>query len=502
MFIDKMQEVILEDYNEKRTENGGLGYATTGKKLVDINFALVSYRKKPEPVIIADFVGAYNENPELALKWLFFSRDIRGGVGERRFFRVVVKYLATQIPEVITNFIPYFGFYGRFDDLFVLFDTPCESALLEYVAGMLNNDYTLMQEGKSISLLAKWMPSVDSKTYKGLAKRFITSYQISRSHYKNILKEMRDYLKIVEKKMSQGEWSEIDYEGVPSKANLIYKNAFLKHDEGRRIEYLSKVKSGEAKINSGVLFPHEIVSKYGCNGNKYYAQRVSKDDTLEELWKALPNLVNGDGSTMVVADSSGSMTSCATGKDSKTTAWDVAHALAIYFSEKASGEFKDKYMTFSRNPRLVDLSNCTTLLDKIKVAIDYSEYSNTNIEKVFQLILNTAVKNQMAQSEVPKNILIVSDMEFDAQMDGRTDIQMFKDFTERYREQGYELPKVIFWNVNSRTNTIPILESPNGVALISGFSVNLIKMVMSNKLDPFEILVEQLMNERYAPITL
>lgn len=501
MFIEKMQEVILEDYNEKRTENGALGYATTGRKLLDMNFAIASYRQKTEQAIISDFVLAYNENPELALKWLFFSRDIRCGVGERRLFRVVVKYLAKNIPEVIDKFIPYFGFYGRFDDLFVLFDTPCENSMIGYISEVLNYDYMMMQEGKSISLLAKWMPSVDSKVYKGFAKRFCTAYQLPKSHYKNVLKEMRTYLDVVEKKMSSGEWDKINYEAVPSKANLIYKDAFVKHDTVRRTEYLTKVSNGEAKINAGVLFPHEIVNKYGGGNNCWSNTIKSVDVTLEELWKALPNFVEGDNTTLVIADGSGSMCSQIDTK-STTTALDVANALSIYFAERATGEFKDKYITFSGSPKLVDLSNCTTLRDKINQARKHDECANTNIERVFKLILDTAVKNHMSQEDMPKNLLIVSDMEFDIQTSGDTSIHMFKTFEQKYEDEGYKLPRLVFWNVNSRTNVIPIREADNGVALISGFSVNLIKMVMSNKLDPFEVLVDQLMSERYEPIKL
>lgn len=182
------------------------------------------------------------------------------------------------------------------------------------------------------------------------------------------------------------------------------------------------------------------------------------------------------------------------------TALEVANSLAIYFAERSSGEFKNKYITFSSRPQLVDFSRGQSLRDKISIALGHSEISNTNIEAVFDLILNTAIRNNMSQEDIPANILIISDMEFDCATTGRIGANLFKTIEAKYRGYGYKLPRLVFWNVNSRTNTIPVRENDMGVALVSGFSVNICKMVMSGKTDPFECLLEALNTPRYQPV--
>ena len=306
--------------------------------------------------------------------------------------------------------------------------------------------------------------------------------------------------------MSAKQWDEIKYEAVPSRANLIYNKAFLRNDEERRRAYLESLAKGETKINAGTLFPHEIVHKYGNSG---WNTITECNETLEQLWKALPDTVNGNGNTIVVADGSGSMT-CGVDPHSSVTALDVANALAIYFAEHSSGQFKDKYITFSNRPQLVDFSKAKNLREKLLIAKQHNEMANTNIEAVFNLILTTAVNNHLKQEDMPQNILIISDMEFDscATCDSQTgywsrkrpDSRLFNVIRQKYEAAGYKLPRLVFWNVNSRTGTIPVKENDLGVALVSGFSQNVASMVMSGKLDPYECLMETLNSKRYDPI--
>lgn len=351
-----------------------------------------------------------------------------------------------------------------------------------------------------VSLLAKWLCSENcsSKQNQQYAKILRKGFGLSSKQYRQVLSALRKYLNIVERKMCANEWDKIDYSAVPSKANLIYKDAFMRHDEARRTEYLDKLQKGEVKINSSVAFPHDIVHKYGIDLWKPISE---VDITLEEMWKALPNLVQGCGNTIVVADGSGSMTVNVDPK-SQTTALDVANALAIYFAERSSGEFKDKYITFSKRPQLVDLSQGKTLKDKLNIAYAYDEIANTNIEATFDLILQTAIKSNATQDDIPANVLVISDMGFDMGAYGRPDETLFQTIERKFNEAGYKMPRLVFWNVNSRTNGIPVKENELGVALVSGFSVNVVKMVMSGKLDPYEVLVEQLMSPRYECITL
>ena len=503
-----LQKTIDNECNFLRTENGMLGYKTTNHAILDLNFAVASLRSASEAEIVQKFIKAFTENPVLAMRWLFFCRDAREGLGERRLFRVVIAALVESNPEMVLPVIKLISEYGRWDDLWCLLDNKkAAKVVYELVDNQLTEDLKNMESGKPISLLAKWMPSCNasSKQAKKYAKQLYKALGLTEREYRKALSKFRKYLDVVEVKMSAKNWSEINYEAVPSRANLIYNDAFLRNDEERRRDYLGKLDKGEAKIHASVLYPHDIVHKYTDGG--WWGVKKSKDAAIEALWKALPDNVNGCGNTIVVADGSGSMT-CGVG-NTRITALDVANALAIYFAEHSSGEFKDKYITFSENPQLVDFSNCDSLHAKIQTALAHDEVANTNIEAVFDLILTTAVKNKMSQEEIPQNILIISDMEFDGcatcGAGGRWHRErptqgLFASITQKYAAAGYKLPRLVFWNVNSRTGTIPVKENDLGVALVSGFSTNICKMVLSGELDPYKCLVDTLNTERYDAV--
>lgn len=453
-FMSAMKKTLNDEYNFAFTENGAAGYRTTGKSLLDLNFAVASLRKATPGDIAARFTRAFFEDQVAAMKWLFFARDIRGGLGERRLFRVVFQYMAKSDPNYIKPLIKLVPEYGRWDDLWCLFGTDLESDLLDVVCAQLKEDISNMNSGKSISLLAKWIPSINasSPVSRRYAKLICGYIGIQEWDYRKAVSALRTKLDIVEKKMSTKAWGDIVYEAVPSRANLLYNSAFLRHDEDRRRKFLSSLEKGETKINASTLFPHDIVSKYTNGGWSVSVNGL--DQTLEALWKSLPDTVNGCGNTIVVADGSGSMT--------------------------------------------------TSVGGKVEVA-------NTNIEAVFDLILNTAIKNHMSQDDIPQNILIISDMEFDGCAVSNSyrggygrnkgvDSRLFQVVTQRYEDAGYKLPRLVFWNVNSRTGAIPVIENDLGVALVSGFSTNIVKMVMSGQTDPYECLLETLNTERYAPI--
>lgn len=500
-----MNAIKNELNNEKKlTENGAVGYRTTGKKLLDLNFSVASLRGASEKTIIDKFMDAYWEDPVVAIKWLFYTRDCREGLGERRLFRIVIKHLAQNKPEVARKVAQFIPAFGRYDDVWTLLDTDLKANVIEMVAFQLKADILNMQKNKPISLLAKWLKSENcsSAESKRLAKIIRSGLGMSSKEYRKMLSQMRKYINVVECKMSAKQWNEIDYEAVPSRANLIYNNAFLRNDEERRRAYLGALEKGEAKINAGTLFPHDIVHKYMSGSSWGWSQSLKAyDSTLEGLWKALPDTVKGNGNTLVVADGSGSMT-CNVGGNTSVTALDVANALAIYFAERASGEFKDKYITFSHRPQLVDFGKAKSLHDKIGIALRHSEVADTNIEATFDLILRTAVSNKMAQEDIPQNVLIISDMEFNSATGygHYANETLFATIEKKYAAYGYKLPRLVFWNVNSRTGTIPVKENELGVALVSGFSVNIVNMVMSNKLDPYECLLDVLNVERYQVI--
>ena len=505
-FMNSLKETM--DNRTQLTENGAVGYATTGKNLLDLNFSVTSLRNKTEDYIEDKFVKAFYEDKLTAIKWLFYLRDREEGIGERRSFRVMMKYLASNHPEIAKAVLNLVAFYGRFDDLWILLDTELREDVVTLVKKQLNEDAKNMMENKPISLLSKWIASenASSKETKRIAKILRNGLGMTSKQYRKMLSKLRAYLNVVEVDMSAKRWENINYSTVPSRANLLYNSAFLRNDETRRREYLAALERGDksVKINSSVAFPHDIVHKY-VEGN--WSCRV-KDTALEEMWKALPDFVQGNGNTICVADGSGSMTTTVGG--TKVRALDVANALAIYFSERCKGQFKDKYITFSERPQLVDFSNAKTLKEKLEIALRHDEVANTNIEAVFNLILKTAINKNMKQEELPQNILILSDMEFDScatcNTNGkgwgysRPNQTLFDTIAQKYAQYGYKLPRLVFWNICSRTGTIPVKQNDLGVALVSGFSPAVVKMVLSNSTDPYDCLLEQLNSERYQHV--
>lgn len=501
--------------NVSITENGMEGYKTTFHPLLDMNFKVTSYRNLTDKDICNDIdkIIAQAEDAQYLLKFLFMVRDAREGLGERRLFRVALKHLLNTTNfdnkrEVITDLInTQISNYGRFDDLFIFVGTEYEGLLIQTIKNQLKSDYQNMLANKSISLLAKWMPSenASSKETKRLATTIRKALGADSKTYRKTLSALRAYLKVTETYTSANEWDKIDYNQVPSKANLKYKDAFLRHDEERRRDFLAALRVGvdkdgkEVKINSAVNFPHEIVSKY-VNTNGWYYNLTSYDEALEQLWK---NLKQKDGlnNTIVVRDGSGSMTSRI--GSGNTTALDVSTALAIYCSERLNDTFKDKFITFSSQAQLVDLSKCESLYSKLKTCFKYGDCSNTNIENVFNLVLKTAIEGNIRPEDMPAQILIISDMEFDSGYIGfNGDSNVFRTAQARYVRAGYKLPKLVFWNVCSRTNTIPVTQNENGVVLVSGFSVNTLNMVLNGKTDPFLALVDELSTEKYNSIPL
>lgn len=486
-----MNAIENELKNEKcLTTNGAVGYVTSGKKLLDINFAVTSLRKQNEQAIINKFMDAYYEDPMMAIKWLFYCRDARQGIGERRLFRVAMKYLTTLKPDVVRSVIKLIAEYGRWDDMLCLLDTSMKRDVEDIIRDQLLEDIANMQNGQSISLLSKWMPSenASSKTTKTYATTLRKAMNLTSKQYRQMLSRLRKHLNVVERQMSAKQWNEINYEAVPSRANLIYNGAFLRNDEERRRAYLGALSKGEAKINASVLFPDDIVHKYSTGG--YWSTNVKAlDETLEGLWKALPTLTTEN--TLVVRDGSGSMT----GKP-----MDVSTALAIYMSERSTGEFHNKFITFGARPKLIDLNGMSTLREKLLRTYQETDCSNTNIHAVFELILRAAVNSKMSQADMPKNIVIVSDMAFDGMQCNFTQT-LFEAINTEYSKHGYALPRLIFWNVNEyHSNVVPIQQNELGVVLMSGYSQNLVKMVMSGETDPYQCLVRQLSDKRYDAV--
>lgn len=489
---------LLSNEEKVETENGALGYKTTKSKLLDMSFKVPAMRADAingVDVYTKYFKEAYEENRENALRFLMYLRDARGGLGEREAFRNILINMAKDMPEMALNVFRYMNIpeYGRWDDMIEIgLSNKIFYHTLQY---KLNSRFYIddveMQNHKSISLLAKWMPSIStsSKETQEKARRLAKLLGWKYSVYRKNLSKLRAYINIIERQMSANEWDTINYEHVPSKANLIYRKAFMRHDPERRSEYLHQLEEGKAKINAKVMAPYEIV-------REYKRARLGEDHTLEQLWNNLPAPKN-QKNILVVRDGSYSMTS---GPIKNLTPMDIGDSIALYMAQFNTGVYKNKFITFSATPKIVDVSNETTLSDKLKLLNGYTECSNTNLERVFELVLTTVIENKVPQEEIP-DILIISDMEFDRGVDVRSSYDtLLNQISRKWEDLGYKIPRIIFWNVASRTNAIPMRENENGLVLLSGFSTSLADMVLNCTTDPLKALLDVLHTERYDPV--
>lgn len=485
--------IMAEMENTIYTENGAKGYKSTGKKLVDLNFKIPSFRTNPDREL---FVEALEENKNLALRWLLYLRDIHEGVGERNSFKIFLNELLYQDVKLGKKFLELpLEDYGRWDDYLSVinhgFGSEVESVVINKIISQLEKD----EKSEHPSLLAKWMPSENTSSALTRCKAIyiLKKMGLTPKEYRKLLVKLRRKIDIVESKMSGNEWEKIDYEKVPSKANLIYKDAFYKHEPVRRSEYLRSLEKGENKINAQAMFLHDIVHSY-MNTIGWRSDVNPLDLTLEALWEAQKK-PEGFKNTMVVRDGSGSMY-CSIG-NSNVSALDVTDALTLYCAENQEGKFKNYFMTFASNAKCLKLpERAKSLRAKLEFLHQHTDCSSTNVEAVFDELLETAIEQNASQEDMPENILIISDMEFNYAMQN-PNARLFKQIEKKYRAEGYKLPKLIFWNVNSRTNTIPLTENENGVILLSGFSKNLMSMVMSSELDCYKALVKELSKSRY-----
>lgn len=494
--------------NLTMTANGANAYKTSGSKLVDINFAIGELRSADEKTVIQKFRDAFEENPEFALKWLFWLRDVRSGSGERKAFRTILVDLSKNgLSKFVDNMVPYLGFYGRYDDMWELLDTPSKHAVLRFTAKQLKEDLANRKAGKSISLISKWIPSgnASSKISAKYNKQIRDYLKWTPSQMQHTLAILRKYIDICERLMSSNNWQAIDYEKVPSKASKLYTKAFMKHDKDRYTAYLEGLKTGKAKVNASVLNPCEIVHKL------YESISWSRHDPntttlMEAMWKNLPDRVQGEGDTICVLDTSGSMT-VAVDYKTKMSCKEVAESLAIYFAERCSGVFQNKIITFSHSPKYMDLTGCDSLESKLKYIQKYSEISDTNIEATFDLLLNTAIKGRLTQDELPKRVLILSDMGFNDASEYAPNEILFQTINRKWNKAGYEMPTLIFWNIMGESRwgygskAIPVSYKEDfPCILVSGYNTASLNMALKGQESPLEGILSVINTERYEPI--
>ena len=481
-----MLEFLKREANKTYTENGSVTYRSTGRDCLDLFATIGALRRESEQEITARFLRAYAEDPDLAMKILFYGRDVRGGLGERRVFRILLRWLAVSKPESVVRNLPYVAEYGRWDDVLVLLDTPCRAEALALLKQQFDADLAALSSDGDVSLLGKWLPSVNASNDETIraAKQIANAFGLSDRDYRKTLTKLRAQIRILENNLRKRDYT-FDYSKQPSKPMFKYRKAFLRNDAERYGAFMQRVSTGEVKLNTGALYPYEIIEKaYHCDD----AERLSLDAT----WRALADYTQ-DENALVVADGSGSMY-----WGGKPMPAAVAQSLAIYFAEHNRGAFRNHFITFSMNPRLVEIKG-RDIVDKARYCETFNECANTNIQKVFELVLNAAVRNRVPQKDLPSTLYIISDMEFDSCAAGAS-LTNFEYAAKLFRQAGYRLPNVVFWNVSSRNQQQPVTMNEQGVALVSGCSPRIFSMVMEGSLDPFTFMLSVIDTERYAPI--
>ena len=476
--------------NRALTENGAATYLTTELDCLDLFATVGALRREKDGEIIDRFRRAYAEDPDLAMKILFFARDVRGGLGERRVFRTALRSLAFDAPQSVAKNVERIAEYGRWDDLLTLIGTPCEKAALDLMLEQLDADVNAAEKGEPVSLLAKWLPSVNASNADTcrMAKHLARCWNMTDEHYRKLLSHLRAHIRILENNLRERDYS-FDYEKQPSKAMMKYRAAFLRNDGERYQAFIQRVREGKAQLHTGTLQPYEVIEPLLRSDHTLSPEELNAVDTT---WNALEDFTDGENA-LVVVDGSGSMY------------WDldpmpaaVAQSLGIYFAERSKGEFRNHFITFSTNPRLVEIKG-QTIAEKLRYCMSYNECANTNVQKVFELILDAAVKHGLPQEELPATLYIISDMEFDwcANDASRTNFEYAKAL---YASHGYTLPKVVFWNVASRNRQQPVTMNEQGVALVSGCSPRIFSMLKSGEFSPWACMMDVLGSERYRDI--
>lgn len=496
-FAKMISEQLEKESNISITENGAKGYATTKHPLLDLTYMISSLRdidtnKESMNKASALFMKALEENSTEAIRWLFYLRDPRGGIGERALFKFLLPIAGDYIrfDEETCDLIKTFGRYDDLIEISMLGDElgyEWTSVVYKYY---LSHLIAQMIGKEDVDLLAKWLPSVQTKKpeHKKFLKNMLkTTGLFDEKNYRKALSYLRKQINLVERNMSSKEWKGIEYDKVPSRAALLYKEAFSRNDPIRYSQYVKNLSSGKTKINASVTFPYEIVNQY----RKSFEQGIT-NPVLEKAWESLPNYSTGDQNILVVRDGSGSMETFI--GNTHIEAADIADSLSIYFAQKNSGVFHNKFITFSTNPKMVDITGIQKLSDILEYLNAFDDWNTTNIYAVFQIILSTAIKNHIVQEDLPSTVLIISDMEFDCA--NCTD-KLFDKIKTDFSSFGYKLPKIAFWNVNSRSCTIPAIDNDNGIILLSGFSPTIIKMVLSGKTDPYEALQYAIGDKKY-----
>ena len=488
--------------NYKRTENGALAHKSTNSAVYDMFAFGGAYRTRTDEDCILLFKNAFEEDETLALKCLFYLRDCRGGQGERRFFRVCFNWLVKYAPDAAVRNLNNIAEYGRWDDLiYTTINTPAFKEAMRIIDRQLRLDL----DCKTPSLLGKWMPSenASSTTTKQTANRVRNALGMSHKGYRQMLSILRKRINIVERLMSNNEWDKIEFDKIPSKAGLIYKNAFARRDILAK-RYEAFMKSDTTKVNAATLYPYEVVEKalkscaYGY-GYSYGRNTLNDVDraAINKYWENLPDYFEGKKANMMcVVDTSGSM---------HGTPINVAISLGLYCAERLEGPFKNHYISFASRPQLIKTDG-VDFVDKVQRIYKTNLVDNTNLVAVFDLLKNIALQPGVRPEDIPEQIVVISDMEIDTATSAGWGREAYSRWTresaatemERVRKDwaaaGLKLPKLVYWNVNARNDTI--LDAGPDVSFVSGASPTIFRQVVTG-VTGYQLMLKTLTDKRY-----
>lgn len=491
-FIEMMME------KDALTENGAITHSTTSNFNLDLFFLAGACRNESEENIQNILTKSYAQDRIKTLKIIFWAGDIREGAGERRFFKLALNWLYNHYKTDLLNYLNYIPEFSRWDVLFDFIDDPSVM------------DYVLSEFKKGNALLCKWLPRKVKVTDKyktekveksgksttkvivtktktrlvkdGIALKIRKALNWNEKQYRQHLVK---YTNVVETKMCDKKWNEIEYSKVPSVAMNKYNKAWYRNDEARFKQYLESVNKGEAKINASAIFPHDII-KNGIEFGGWSITIRGLNQGQITQWNNLPNYLSGINEIIPVVDTSGSMY-CNNGLPAS-----IGLSLGLYISERNIGPFKDAFITFSGEPEMQYLKG--DINQRLTQLAHASWGSNTNLSRVFEIILNKAISSHLPENEMPKTVLVISDMEFDC-CGNLTNYEYIK---QRYINAGYEVPNIVFWNVNGRVGNCPVKMNQNRVALVSGASPSIIKSVLSGDINPLKIMDNTIEKERYS----
>lgn len=486
--MNKLLNGLKEEFNVGRTTNGAIAYNSTLDSVYDLFATGAAMRHASNLDCIRLFAVAYEENPTLALKCLFYLRDIRGnGQGERRFFRLCIKWLAVNYPDEMEHLIALVSTYGRYDDLFELLDTPCEAAMMGYIKYVIdkNEDH----------LVYKWMPSINASSHISRVRggKFAHEFGMTERQYRKMLSEGRKVCNLVETLMSQNEWNQIQFDRLPSRAGLLYSKAFARREE-TKARYAEFMSNRNTKVNAKSLYPYDVVRKAREIG---WRTQGTERLAINKYWDNLNDYFNGASlNALCVCDTSRSMT---WNTANNIIPIDVAISLSLYTAERAKGPFHNHFISFSRRPTLIETTGMD-FCDKVFNIYRRNLCENTNIEATFDLILNTALQHGLAQSDLPATLIIITDMMFDDASYSNRNLSLMENIETKWNGYGYKMPSLIFWNVNAanKDGKFP-MKNKEGITFVSGASPSIFIQIMTGRTG-IQLMLDALNSERYEKI--